>query len=72
MSGPVPITVSDIEAYCRFRYITSSYERDRFLMYLNALDQEWMTNHYKDAKQKTDKTPEPPPNPRPTFTRPRQ
>lgn len=51
MAGPVPITMEAIEAYCRFRYITSPAERDRFLTYIRALDQEWMSSHYSKVKQ---------------------
>lgn len=54
MSGPVPITLSDIEAYVRFRGIYSAQERDRLLTYLRVLDQEWMTNHYSEAKKRGD------------------
>jgi hypothetical protein len=58
MAGPVPITMADIEAYCRFRAIFSPYERDRFLIYLRALDQEWMTNHYTEkARNETGNKP---------------
>lgn len=52
MSGPVPITMEAIEAYCRFRYINSQFERDRFLTYLRSLDSEWMTAHYDKSKRK--------------------
>lgn len=64
MAGPVPITMSDIEAYCRFRSIFSPYERDRFLIYLRALDQEWMKNHYDDQKRNVaaNASPAPPKN----------
>lgn len=68
MAGPVPITMSDIEAYCRFRSIFSPYERDRFLIYLRALDQEWMKNHYEDHKR--NQTGNKPTQPK-TFTRQR-
>lgn len=52
MSGPVPITMMDIEAYARFRGIASAIERDRLLHYLRVLDQEWMTNHYTEQKKR--------------------
>lgn len=55
MSGPVPITMEAIEAYCRFRYISSPYDRDRFLIYIRALDQEWMSAHYSKQQAQADK-----------------
>ena len=67
MSGPVPITMADIEAYARYRGIFSIYERDRLLIYLRCLDQEWMTNHYDEQKKRSDA---PPPS-KPSFNRPR-
>lgn len=70
MAGPVPITMSDIEAYARFRAISAPYERDRFLLYIRVLDQEWMTNHYSEKKKRGDQ-PGTGPSPKPSFTRPR-
>lgn len=69
MSGPVPITMTDIEAYARFRGINSIPERDRFLNYLRILDQEWMTNHYSEAKKRGDQ-PDASPSPK-KFHQPR-
>lgn len=54
MSGPIPISMSDIEAYARFRGINSLAERDRLLNYLRILDQEWMTHHYDEKKKRGD------------------
>jgi hypothetical protein len=68
MSGPVPITMTDIEAYCRYRQIYTPVERDRFLLYLRALDQDWMANFYDESKKKQD-TPENFTD-RPSFNRP--
>lgn len=67
MSGPVPITMTDIEAYARYRAIFSTAERDRLLYYLRLLDQEWMTNHYEDAKKRQASTS----TSTPSFNRPR-
>lgn len=70
MSGPVPITMSDIEAYSRFRGIHSLHERDRLLNYLRVLDQEWMTNHYTDQKRRGEQ-PSASPKPKQKFQHPR-
>jgi hypothetical protein len=68
MSGPVPITMCDIEAYARYRAIFNPYERDRFLTYLRVLDQEWMNNHYEDQKKRQGDTDT---SPKPSTNRPR-
>lgn len=52
MAGPIPITMTDIDAYARYRGINSPEERDRLLNYLRILDQEWMTNHYSEQKKR--------------------
>lgn len=59
-SGPVPITFSDIEAYCRLKGIYSLLEREYLLRLLDSLDRHWMANHYeKSAKEQKRDNPKP-------------
>lgn len=50
MSGPVPLTYTDIEAYCRLKGIYSLGERERLLRGLDALDREYMARAYEESK----------------------
>lgn len=54
MSGAVPITFVDMEAYCALKGIYSLYERQRLIHFIDLLDRHWMAKHYEKAKKKED------------------
>jgi hypothetical protein len=58
-SGPLPLSYSDIEAYCRMKGIYSLGDRERLLSLLDPLDRQWMADSYKEADKKTSKNPKP-------------
>lgn len=51
MSGALPITYSDIHAYCLLKGIYSLHERERLTRFLDALDRHWIANHYEKQKK---------------------
>lgn len=68
MGSPIPIPFSEIEAYARFKGITSLSDRERLFRLLNALDIEWMRQsnekqELEQARRANTQTPPPSHNP---------
>lgn len=69
MSGAVPITYSDMEAYCRLKGIYSLLERERLVRFLDILDRHWMAKHYEKQKQREQQATKTPPKTPPLPSR---
>lgn len=48
-AGPLPISYSDILAYCRLRDIRAASEKERLLRFIDVLDKVFMADAYKNA-----------------------
>ena len=55
-AGPLPITYTDIDAYCRLKDILSPGERERLLRLIDPLDRAWMAKAHEESA-KGDKNP---------------
>lgn len=79
--GPLPITYSDIDSYCRLKGIDLLVEREKLLRFIDALDRAYMADTYEKQKvedaRNSGATPPPPPSQSPprhgrTQRKPRQ
>lgn len=61
MGGPLPLTYTDIEAYCRLKAIYSHADRERLLRLIDPLDREYMALAHSDPKRPGQGSPPPPP-----------
>lgn len=62
MGGYLPLSYSEIEAYCRLKGIMFHGERERLVYLLEVLDREWMKTYIEKEEKKnpSKKTPPPP------------
>lgn len=74
MGGALPITYSDIHAYCSLKGIYSLIERERLVNFIDLLDRHWMTKHYEKVKASaaSEPAPKPPTKPNPARRPPRK
>jgi hypothetical protein len=45
MSGPQPMTITDINAFCQFHEMTNRDEREEFLYYMQEMDRSFLAYH---------------------------
>lgn len=55
--GPLPISYSDILAYCHLKGIKTAEEKERLTRFVDALDKVFMAEAYKDVE--SNKSPPP-------------
>lgn len=63
MGGYLPLSYSEIEAYCRLKGIYSLGERERLVRLLEILDHQWIKDYIeKESKERPSSKGKPPPS----------